>query len=145
MGKKWFEEEIAYQIYEDGTFLQHSMNYHRIVVQLLTWGITLAERKQVFDAIVYKQAASSLLFLRACMVKENGWLPNYGANDGALFFKLSNVHFRDYRPQLQALAAASAPWIFLVDACEDVQWYGIEKEAEIIRIEQDTYSFPKGG
>ncbi len=144
-GKKWFEEEIAYQIYEDGTFLQHSMNYHRIVVQLLTWGITLAEKnKEKFDAIVYKQAASSLLFLRACMVKENGWLPNYGANDGALFFKLSNAHFRDYRPQLQALAAALRMDIS-VEACEDVRWYGIEKEAEIIRIEQDTYSFPKGG
>src|SRR5690606_31467472 len=34
-GKKWFEEEIAYQIHDDGTYLQFSMNYHRVVIQLL--------------------------------------------------------------------------------------------------------------
>ena len=42
-GKKWFEQEVAYQVYPDGTFLQFSMNYHRVVVQLLTWGIRLSE------------------------------------------------------------------------------------------------------
>lgn len=26
--KNWFEKEISYQIYEDGTHLQFSMNYH---------------------------------------------------------------------------------------------------------------------
>ncbi len=38
------------------------------------------------------------------MNDSNGWLPNYGANDGALFFRLNECHYRDYRPQLQALA-----------------------------------------
>ena len=45
-GKNWFEEEIAYQIYKDGTFLQFSMNYHRVAIQLLTWGIRLARTPQ---------------------------------------------------------------------------------------------------
>lgn len=144
-GKEWFEEEIAYQVYEDGTFLQYSMNYHRIVVQLLTWGIALAEKNgEKFGRVVYKHAASSLLFLRACMVRENGWLPNYGANDGALFFKFSSAHFRDHRPQLQALGAVLGIDIG-VDPCEDAGWYGIRNERAIIMIEQDTYSFPGGG
>ena len=30
-GKRWFEEEIKYQVAEDGTYLQFSMNYHRVV------------------------------------------------------------------------------------------------------------------
>ncbi|MCD6010708.1 MAG: heparinase [Flavipsychrobacter sp.] len=144
-GKKWFEEEIAYQVYDDGTFLQFSMNYHRIVVQLLTWGITLSEKNgEKFTATVYKHAASSLMFLRTCMADENGWLPNYGANDGALFFKLNNAHFRDYRPQLQAFAAVLKIDIH-VGPCEDMAWYGIQKEPDIIQIKHDTYSFPKGG
>ena len=46
-GKKWFEQEIAYQIYEDGTFLQFSMNYHRVAVQLLTWAIQLAKLNNI--------------------------------------------------------------------------------------------------
>ena len=39
--KTWLEEEIAYQCYEDGTYIQHSHNYQRVVMQLLTWGIRL--------------------------------------------------------------------------------------------------------
>ena len=106
-GRKWFEEEIAYQIYEDGSYLQFSMNYHRVVAQLLTWGIVLAGRNgEKMSNIVYDRAKRSVRFLATCMVEENGWLPNYGANDGALFFTLSEGHFRDYRPQVQALAAA---------------------------------------
>jgi Heparinase II/III-like protein/Heparinase II/III N-terminus len=104
-GKKWFEEEIAYQIYEDGTFLQFSMNYHRVVVQLLTWGISLAHRNNDrFDDVVYERAGKSYQFLKNCQDQSTGWLPNYGNNDGALFFKLNDHHFRDYRPQLNALA-----------------------------------------
>lgn len=145
-GKKWFEEEIAYQVYEDGTFLQFSMNYHRIVVQLLTWGIVLAEKNgERFSEVVYDRAKKSVMFLRACMVDENGWLPNYGANDGALFFKLNAGHYRDYRPQLQALAAALGLDADL-PAREDVAWYGIQKKTkEHVVVKNGMHSFNEGG
>jgi len=108
-GKRWFEQEIAYQIYDDGTFLQFSMNYHRVVVQLLTWGIELAHVNQErFADTVYDRAQKSLIFLRACQDLTTGWLPNYGNNDGALFFKFTDAHFRDYRPQLSHLSAVMA-------------------------------------
>lgn len=104
-GKQWFEEEIRYQIYEDGTFLQFSMNYHRVVIQLLTWAIRLADANgEVWENEVYEKAKTSLQFLRTCQDDATGWLPNYGNNDGALFFPLSDCHFRDFRPQLAALA-----------------------------------------
>ncbi len=118
-GKQWFEEEIGYQIYQDGTFLQFSMNYHRVVVQLLTWAIQLAHRNgERWSETIYDRARKSLQFLRACQDDTSGWLPNYGNNDGALFFPLSECHFRDYRPQLYALAVTlgevpdygSGPW-----------------------------------
>jgi hypothetical protein len=103
-GKSWFEKEIQYQIYEDGTFLQFSMNYHRVVVQLLTLGICFAEKnKDEFGSIVYDRAYKSLNFLFQCQESSNGKLPNYGANDGALFFPLTSSDFRDYRPQLNTL------------------------------------------
>jgi hypothetical protein len=104
-GKKWFEKEIIYQIYEDGTYLQFSNNYHRVVVQLLTWGIRLAElnNDNLNEAVLFR-AKKSLIFLTDSMDLSSGMLPNYGANDGALFFKLNNQDFRDYRPQLQVLS-----------------------------------------
>lgn len=103
-GKKWFEQEIAYQIYPDGTFLQFSMNYHRVVIQLLTWALKSADFfNERFDQIVHERAYKSLQFLFACQDEYTGWLPNYGSNDGALFFKLNDCDYRDYRPQLNTL------------------------------------------
>jgi hypothetical protein len=86
-GRNWFEKEIDYQIYDDGTYLQFSMNYHRVVIQLLSLGISVSEIKnKPFSKIVYNKAYKSLDFLYQCLQEENGKLPNYGSNDGALFF-----------------------------------------------------------
>ncbi|MHA6697202.1 alginate lyase family protein [Chryseobacterium sp. A321] len=103
-GLKWFEKEIKYQIYGDGTFLQFSMNYHRVVIQLLSFGISIfSKNNQTFRPFVYQRAYKSLNFLYQCTQDENGWLPNYGSNDGALFFPLTDMNYRDYRPQLNTL------------------------------------------
>ncbi|WP_353150628.1 heparinase II/III-family protein [Flavobacterium sp.] len=124
-GLKWFEEEIAYQIYQDGTFLQFSMNYHRVVVQLLSFGISIFEKNsQQFSDLVYQKAYKSLNFLYQCMQNENGWLPNYGSNDGALFFIFSDTDYRDYRPQLNTLhKVLTGKLLFQIDIInEDYNW-----------------------
>jgi hypothetical protein len=144
-GKAWFEEEIAYQVYEDGTYLQFSMNYHRVVTQLLTWGIALSEKNgDLFSDVVYERARKSVMFLRTCMVEENGWLPNYGANDGALFFKLSNNHFRDYRSQLQALASVLGMDLGLGNF-EDAAWYDTIKPMVKWKPADGAHTFASGG
>jgi len=146
-GKRWFEEEIAYQIYEDGTFLQFSMNYHRVVIQLLTWAIRLSELNcDKFNSTVYERAKKSLIFLTNCLDEKSGWLPNYGANDGALFFKLNDNHYRDYRPQLEALSTVlGLRWKY--GAFEDVYWYGMQpaNSPEAVEITKGASAFNNGG
>ena len=146
-GKTWFEEEIAYQVYEDGTFLQFSMNYHRVVVQLLTWAVVLSEKNgEGFSTVVYDRAKRSVEFLRICMVDENGRLPNYGANDGALFFKLNNSGYRDYRPQLDALATALEMNLSFEDKYEDINWYGLGNKPGIVWVPyKGIHQFKAGG
>ncbi len=146
-GKAWFEEEIAYQVYEDGTFLQFSMNYHRVVIQLLTWAVVLAEKNnESFKPIIYERAKKSLKFLRTCMIDENGYLPNYGANDGALFFKLNDQQFRDYRPQLNALACALKIDLLFPEQQEDIHWYGLQNTpSKIWKPEDGLHRFSAGG
>ena len=125
-GKKWFEEEIAYQIYEDGTFLQFSMNYHRVVIQLLTWALYLSEKNnEEFSEATYKKAQKSLQFLMVCQDEKTGQLPNYGANDGALFFPFNDSDYRDYRPQLNALFYyfKKSNYILEAELKEDTLWY----------------------
>ena len=143
-GKKWFEQEIAYQIYEDGTFLQFSMNYHRVVVQLLTWGIQLAKLNgDTFDEVVYERAQKSLDFLDACIDPVSGELPNYGSNDGALFFKLTNDDYRVYRSQLDDLRAVLNGYIYF--GSKSSLWYGIKPKQKKQAALPEISEFTKGG
>ena len=115
---------------EDGTYLQFSMNYHRVVVQLLTWAITLADRNgERFCDEVYKRAYQSVNFLYQCQDDLTGWLPNYGSNDGALFFKLNDCDYRDYRPQLDALHYLLTSEHLYDKQYEDREWYLCEWKA----------------
>jgi hypothetical protein len=147
-GKRWFEQEIAYQVYEDGTFLQFSMNYHRVVVQLLTWALRLSElHSERFQEVVYDRARNSLRLLVSCMNASTGWSPNYGNNDGALFFKLSDAHYRDYRPQLEALSKAlGVDWKY--GSSEDKFWYGLDHKVgsqTTMKVESGVSKFENGG
>lgn len=151
-GKRWFEQEVAYQIYEDGTFLQFSMNYHRVVIQLFTWAIQLAHLNgERWSEVLYERARKSLYFLRTCQDDATGWLPNYGNNDGALFFPLSETHFRDYRPQLNALARALGVGEVYVEGAwrEEAAWLVPNTNPWSVYPQttaaDGTYTFNKGG
>lgn len=150
-GKKWFEQEIDYQIEDDGTFIQDSMNYHRVVIQLLFYAIVLADKHgEKFSDFVYEKAYKSVNFLYQCQEPTNGWLPNYGANDGALFFPLSDNDYRDYRPQLDALHGLLTGKSLYEDCFEDAQWIGHQIPAnrkQFARIEKQfgLVEFKKSG
>jgi hypothetical protein len=123
------------------------MNYHRVVIQLLTWAIALAEKNsERLTPVVYERAKKSLHFLRVCMNDSNGWLPNYGANDGALFFPFNDTHFRDYRPQLQALANTLNINIDIDQKYEDTYWYDLKPASQNEeKIIDGLYEFKTGG
>ena len=144
-GKAWFEQEIEYQIYKDGTFLQFSMNYHRVVVQLLTWAFQLSKlNSEKFKPVVYERAVKSLNFLDACLDPVSGKLPNYGSNDGALFFKLTNDDFRNYKSQLNDLRLALHNKAYAKN--ESAFWYGLNRGETIDYISpKETNSFNIGG
>ena len=145
-GRIWFEEEIEYQIYEDGTFLQFSMNYHRVVLQLLTLGISISEKAdKPFSDIVYSRAYKSIEFLYNCLQDENGWLPNYGSNDGALFFPWSDCDYRDYRPQINSLHfLLTGKYLFTERKfSEEIEWWGIKPLNHTLQVLQRSFGIKK--
>jgi len=151
VGKKWFEEEIAYQVYEDGTFLQFSHNYHRVLVQLMTWAFYLAELNgDRFSEKTYDRGKKTLNYLYQCIDLNSGELPNYGANDGALFFKLNDLAYRDYRGTLNALYYFfNRNHLFQAqETQEDVAWYApkLEVVGQGAGLKQEQLnSFVEGG
>lgn len=129
LGRVWLEKEVDYQVYNDGTFLQFSMNYNRVVVQLLTLFLRLSElHGQKLSSKTYDKAYKTLEFLYSCQEIRSGKLPNYGANDGALFFNWSNADFLDYRPSLNALHSLLTHQDLYSDEYdewrEETQWWG---------------------
>jgi hypothetical protein len=89
-------------VYPDGSYLQFSTNYHRVVIQLFTWAFRLAAANgDRFGEPLYDRLRRSLDLLYQMQDLPTGHLPNYGANDGALFFRLNGCAYRDFRPQLE--------------------------------------------
>lgn len=130
-GKRWFQQEIRYQIAEDGAFVQDSMNYHRVLVQLLSVAICISDKNEDRLAVdVYEKAHKALNFLYQCQDSVSGKLPNYGSNDGALFFPLSTADYRDYRPQLDALHVLLTGKNLYDKNYEDGQWLASSKNRE---------------
>ncbi len=117
------EREAQYQIYNDGTYLQYSMNYHRVIIQVYTWILRIAELNTIpiSESLISKLSAS-LNFLLQCTNEKTGKLPNYGANDGSLFFPLNDNHYNDFRPQLQCLANTLGVGYLQDTIFEDTQW-----------------------
>ena len=153
-GLKWLEEEIGYQIYEDGTFLQFSHNYHRVLIQLVTWVLYLSDLNQrKLPTVFLTRTQKSLQYLYQCQIEENGFLPNYGANDGALFFPMNDCEYRDYRPQLNALAYYFNREDLYEDGIwkEDRYWfacneYKLSPRAKSVQLERKPIaSFSSGG
>ena len=143
-GKQWFEEEVEYQVYPDGTFLQFSMNYHRVLVQLLTWGIRLAElHEDRLSPAIKERARLSLNFLDCAMDPVSGKLPNYGNNDGALFFRWTEDDFRVYDSQLNDLRAVISNTV--TKSQESQAWYGL-KDTKVISLSiEGIHEFKDGG
>jgi hypothetical protein len=102
-GRRIIELEVRRQVYADGSYIQHSTNYHRVFLQYLAWAMRLAAcNSEAFDADVDRSFRGALHFLYGLTDPHSGRAPNYGANDGALVLPLSDCSFADMRPALQA-------------------------------------------
>ena len=99
LGRRWFFHAIHSQIAMDGAYIQHSTNYHRLLLQIALWVHTLGEPFP--DRIMYKLAAATQWLLKL-VDPESGGVPNLGPNDGANILPFSTCPFSDYRPTLQA-------------------------------------------
>lgn len=99
LGRRWFARALDSQIAEDGAYIQHSTNYHRLLLQLALWIHILGEP---FSEQSTWKLAEATQWLLKLVDPESGGVPNLGPNDGANILPLSTCPFSDYRPTLQA-------------------------------------------
>ena len=109
-GWKWLEWAFKKQISKDGSYVQHSTNYHRLMLQIALWVWTLANlspaRRGGMPQKIEAQLALAAKWLSALTDRESGHAINLGANDGAYIFPLTICPFSDFRPVVQAASLA---------------------------------------
>ena len=118
LGIKWLNWCFENQIDKNGEYIQRSVNYHRLVLQLALWVSALSTKKHEVHDERTKLNASSCASWMSNKTQRNlalatrwlaeltdpvsGKVPNLGANDGAYIFPLANGKFRDFRPVVNA-------------------------------------------
>jgi hypothetical protein len=144
-GRRLLEQLVREQVYDDGSYLQHSFNYQRFTVSMLLWAIYV-------DDLTGRQLGGELRdrtlkcaqMLSSFVDADTGAAPNTGGNDGAYLFALGSCDYADFRPVVQwafrQLAGiriySPGPWD------ETADWFGAPAgDTKAI----DTRSAPIGG
>jgi hypothetical protein len=126
LGCKLLEQEAAAQIFPDGGYSMHSLNYHRFILHIYLYAMRLGELNNTpFSEGLNGRVAKSINYLSQLINPKSGQMPVYGSNDGALVLPLNNCDFTDYRPLLQLgsyvtgkrLLFEPGPWD------EDIFWF----------------------
>ena len=150
LGKRVLEREGLRQIYEDGSYVQQSMNYHRLMLHGYLWSLRLAQLNQdEFSDGLCRRLVKATKFLYEMQDSQSHRLPNYGGNDGAMILPLNTCDHLDYRPIVQSCwfllqqnrLYETGPWD------EDLFWlFGSDsRNAEKTDRQQVSTLFPMGG
>lgn len=129
-GIKWLRWCFKHQIDSTGEYVQHSANYHRLILQIALW-VRLLE-SSVSRRLEITVSARENLSLAAhwlyCLLDfESGRVPNLGPNDGAYIFPFTNLPFEDYRPVVQAAARAFLGYSLPPGAWDEMSlWFNVE-------------------
>jgi hypothetical protein len=102
-GRKILEERILKLVSTEGSFSQQSFNYHRVVMDTISWVISFMKEleENEFNDEVSTRLEALGLWLYQFVQNDSGAVPNIGANDGAMIENLHNCDYRDFRPALQ--------------------------------------------
>lgn len=104
LGRLVLQRELRRQIAPDGSYVQHSMNYQRVMLDGALLALRLAELEgRPFPRDIYDRVGRAGELLFQMMEPSNGHLPQYGDDDGALVLPLTECAFHDYRPVCQAV------------------------------------------
>jgi hypothetical protein len=108
-GWRTFNQALQDQIASDGSYIQQSSNYHRLMLQTALWVSSLSTKNHPLPALPLEsrsRLAAATHWLVDLLDPLSGRVPNLGPNDGAYILPLSTCPFNDFRPVLQAATSA---------------------------------------
>jgi hypothetical protein len=148
LGWKWLNAAFQSQIDVDGTYIQQSSNYHRLMLQAALWVFNI--QRNAFPDEVFPKASTARLeaaarWLFELMDPVSGGVPNLGPNDGAYILPLSTCPFSDYRPVVQAAGAAFMQKRLVEAGAWDemTAWFGLD-DVPALTKEPGQNEIPQG-
>lgn len=145
---EYLEKAVEDQFTDDGGYTQYSFNYQRLALQDMNLILSISDKTGISlsNRSIMKLSASAKLMYQCST--ENGDMPNYGANDGALIYPFTSCRYRDFRPVIQTtLALADGVRVYddaVVD--EELIWHGVdERRLRDIVIKKESYAFEEAG
>lgn len=107
VGRRWLENRAARLVMRDGSFSQHSVVYHRMMLDTLVFSEALRRIAKLppFTERFMSRVVYATHWLHAFVDPDSGDTPNLGANDGTRLFPLPSTAYRDFRPSVQAAYA----------------------------------------
>ncbi len=107
LGFSEFEKALRTQIQPDGTYSQHSTNYHRLMLQLaLVFYAYAQSNSRRIDPELLSRLAAATHWLAGQVDATSGKATNLGHNDGTFLLPFGATAYGDYRPTLQAASLA---------------------------------------
>lgn len=107
LGWDWLQYAFQTQISPDGTYTQHSTNYHRLMLQAALWAFAVHDHSYKNEEIPQEMLSrldASTHWLWKLVDPQSGRVPNLGHNDGAYILPLTVRPYYDYRPVIYAAA-----------------------------------------
>lgn len=144
LGAFWLENRARRLIASDGSFSQHSVTYHRLMLD--TYAMAEVWRRQwglaAFSKRLHARLGAATDWLYQMTDPISGDAPNFGANDGARLLPLTDTDYRDFRPSVQlgsalflnaTALAGDGPWN------EPLRWLGIPRPAQRLAARQSAF------
>jgi len=102
-GRDLFSNALLKQIDEKGEYVQHSTNYHRMMLILAIWmDILLKSESTSCKEILKEKLAKSAHWLEIHIDQASGSAANLGHNDGSNILQFTAARYQDFRPVAQA-------------------------------------------
>ena len=145
-GRRALERSVGRLVMPDGSFAQHSLTYHRLLLDTLAQ-VELWRRWLDLPPLTERfsqRCCAATTWLAALVDPISGDGPNLGSNDGAFCYQLHNQPYRDFRPTLQLAsvlfqghpALPHGPWD------EPLHWLGLAGDGLPAQADQPTSAAP---
>jgi hypothetical protein len=134
LGWRIIQAALKDQIGADGEYCQHSLNYHRVMLQTVLWIKMILENSGAeFPEENLEKIRLATGWYLGMIDPTSGKAPNFGSNDSAWIFPLGSLDFSDHRPTAQAASRAffGKPFFPAGEYDELAAWFSIREVDEI--------------